>query len=78
MHAEDRVQAGFSDVGAGCGDEGGNDMAVLDVLILVTIAALAVFFAGVAVAEWLETRRRSGAQVIQHQHHSESKVFPAA
>jgi hypothetical protein len=49
-------------------DERGAVMDVVDVMILATMSVLAVFFAGVAVAEWWGARadHRSDAQVIQH------------
>lgn len=57
-------------------------MDVLDLMILASMSMLIVFFAGVAVVEWWNSRAaRSGeqpdAQVIQHPH-SDSRVNPAA
>jgi hypothetical protein len=52
---------------------GGNVMDVLDLMILASMSMLIVFFAGVALVEWWNSRaahgrsdERADAQVIQH------------
>ncbi|MGA9101873.1 hypothetical protein [Aeromicrobium sp.] len=57
-------------------------MDLFDVVMMVSMSVLAVFFAGVAVSEWRETRlahkgQQVDAQVIQHPR-SEQRVNPAA
>ncbi len=59
-------------------------MGVLDGVILASMGVLVVFFASVAVMEWLDARaearrmdQRPDAQVIQHPQNS-TKVNPAA
>ena len=57
-------------------------MDLFDVVMMISMSVLAVFFAGVAVSEWRETRlahkgQQVDAQVIQHPR-SEQRVNPAA
>ncbi len=59
-------------------------MNVIDVVFLASMGAVVVFFAGVAVLEWWDTRARHSrtsqrpeARLFQHPR-SDHRIFPAA